>query len=226
MRGEIVGVKDGKVLIRPVPKAISVPITSLSKKDQEFIAQWEKDEAERAVAAKKVELERHMNTPLLKALSGNLQVLDDEGALTDYDIPSPGKLELVAVFFTARKVQGKPVPNPRGLDDLAKKYSRLLRRYPHFEMLLFPFDDRETDVMEFMAENKILFPTLRHSVVNTQQGQAVRASFTGRFPCLMLMERDGTVLVDSSKQNPPNLGAAWEEIEKIVKRRAPDDDEE
>ena len=100
MRGEIVGVKDGKVLIRPVPKAISVPITSLSKKDQEFIAQWEKDEAERAVAAKKVELERHMNTPLLKALSGNLQVLDDEGALTDYDIPSPGKLELVAVFFT------------------------------------------------------------------------------------------------------------------------------
>jgi len=231
MKGEIVGVKDGKVLIRPVVKPKSVPITSLSKKDQEFIAKWEKEEVARVAAAKAMELERHMNTPLLKALKGNLQKLDDDGKkLIEYEIPTPGKLELIAVYYTAvtwpREDGEDQVIDNSALREMSKMYSRLQRRYPHFELVLYPLDPKESTVIEFMDDERIKFPTLKHSEVNTANGMAVRATFPGRIPSLLLMDREGKVLVNSLKDNKTQpWNTVLDEIQDIVKDRAPEEEE-
>ena len=58
---------------------------------------------------------------------------------------------------------------------------------------------------EFMDDERIAFPTLKHSEVTTQTGQAVRATFGGRIPNLMLMDREGRVLVNSA---PPVRSAS------------------
>lgn len=227
MRGEIVGVKDGKVLIRPVAPAKPIPISSLSKRDQEFIANWQKEEAARLKTAKAIDLERHMNTPLLKAIKGNLQKIEDK-KLVDYDIPNPGKLSLIAVYYTANNWEGKKVANP-ALKDLSKLYRRLVRRYPHFELVLYPLDERETDLIEFMEEEEILFPTLKHAEVMKEAGMAVRATFGGSFPALMLMDREGKVLVNSAEKpdgKPMTWSSVIDKIEDVVKDNVPKDDDE
>ena len=227
MRGEIVGVKDGKALIRPVTPAKPIPISSLSKRDQEFIENWQKEEAERLKTAKAIDLERHMNTPLLKAVKGNLQKMEDE-KLVAYEIPNPGKLSLIAVYYTANKWEGKKVSNP-AMKDLSKLYRRLVRRYPHFEMVLFPFDERETDLIEFMEEEEILFPTLKHAEVMKESGMALRATFGGSFPVLMLLDREGKVLVNSADKEdgkPVTWSSVIDKIEDVVKDNVPKDDNE
>lgn len=228
MRGEIVGVKEGQVLIRPVAQPKAIPISSLSKRDQEFIELWKKNEAARLATARAIETERFLNTPLLMALKGNLQKLEDE-KLVAYDIPSPSKLSLIAVYYTAGNYQGKKIANPV-LKDMSKRYKRLARRYSHFEMVLFPFDERETDLVKFMDEEKLLFPTLKHAAVTQESGMAVRAAFGGTFPALMLMDREGKVLVNSADngdgKQPVNWSSVLDKIEDEIRDRAPKEEGE
>ena len=228
MRGEIVGVKDGKALIRPVTPPKAVPISSLSKRDQEYIEQWQKDEAERIATARAIELERHMNTPLLKGLKGNLQRLDEDDKLVPYEPRDPGKLNLIAIYYSAATWDGKQVPNPV-LKDLSKLYSRMLRRYSHFEVVLYPLDTRETDVINFMKEEKITFPVMKHSEVMKEAGMAVRQPFPGTIPALILLDRTGKMLVNSadrSKGKPTTWSGVLDAIEDEIKDRKPKEEDD
>jgi len=203
--GELVSIKkeNAEILVRG--KTFEVPVSSLSKSDQDFIQDWKMESAQKAAEA-----EIMASSSIIKALKGNLVKLDGR-KIKEYEVEFPEKLEFIA-FYNSASWCG---PCHAFTPSLVRKYKSLKKKYSNFEVVLLSADRNEPDWEEYLKEYKMPWPALNFSASDAKS--ILRAGSTSRFiPAIHILKVDGEVVDDASG----GAKAALKHLEELLKESA------
>ncbi|MBL9216487.1 MAG: hypothetical protein JNG83_13505 [Opitutaceae bacterium] len=151
-------------------------------------------------------------SPVQKLLAGRLVRLDS-GTLKPFDAGQLGGVKYYGVMFSA----GWCPPCRAFAPQLLDHYRRLRAEFPEFELVLVSRDRSPAAMLDYMREEAMPWPALRH-------GQAEKVPAIDRLagpgiPCLVLIDAEGRVLADSFRGDdylgPASvLEAAWRILRK------------
>ncbi len=186
-------------------KTFEVPVSSLSKSDQDFIQDWKTESAEKAAEAEKA-----ASSSIIKALKGNLVKLDGR-EIKEYEVESPEKLEFIA-FYSSASWCG---PCHAFTPSLVRKYKSLKKKYSNFEVVLLSADRNEPAWEEYLKEYKMPWPALNFSASDAKS--ILKAGSASRFiPAIHILKVDGEVVDDASG----GAKAALKHLEELLKESA------
>lgn len=204
LTGELKAVNGDQATLLIGGRQFDIAIATLSDADQAFIKEWQ------ATAATQADPAKAYDTPVMKALEGNLLKLEGR-RLSDFALASPEKIEVIA-FYSSASWCG---PCHAFTPNLSRTYESLKKKYDNFELVLLSADDDKGAWEEYVKEYRMPFPVLDHGA--SREAATLKASRNANFiPSIHILARDGTVLDDASG----GASASLRKLEEILKERA------
>ena len=190
IQAELLRIDEGSAVLQMNGKEYPVPVASLSKPDQDYIAEWqamqEKAEAEATAEAEASRPE------LLSKLDGQLVILSGR-EIEPFQIEDESKLEYMAFYSSASWCGPCQAFSPT----LVRKYKSLQRRYENFELALLSADNTEADWVEYLKDHKMPYPSVKFG--SAAKGAASRGRKTNGIPSIHVIRlSDGAAVIDGS----------------------------
>ena len=204
LTGELKAVTGDNATLLIGGRQFDIAVATLSDADQAYIKKWQ------ATATTKADPAKAYDTPVMKALEGNLLKLEGR-RLSDFALASPEKIEVIA-FYSSASWCG---PCHAFTPNLSRAYESLKKKYDNFELVLLSADQDKGAWEEYVKEYRMPFPVLDHDA--GRDASALRAGKNANFiPAIHILARDGTVLDDASG----GASASLRKLEEILKERA------
>ncbi len=166
-------------------KSGSIDIRALSKADIEYVVQWAADyEAIR----NNLPLVKDSTSELTKFLKDNLYYMEGD-KLKKYGFGEKQEPEFYAFYSSASWCGPCRQFSPR-LVNFYLMQKDLLKR-ENFEIILLSSDDGTSSMRKYMQEEKMKWPTVKHSKARAKIFQKFRGN---GIPCLVVTDRNGNVL--------------------------------
>lgn len=159
VRGELIGVRDGKAIIRPETKLIEAPLSKLRETDREYVIKWGKRQEKFMADRAEADLLLAKSRPLGKALIGRTVIVNGR-SVENFEIKNISKIEYVLIYFAREDAI-------RHIDELNRLYKRLKNRYDNFEFIALIVADTKAENDAVLVGEKVQFPAVRSGSLNT-----------------------------------------------------------
>jgi nucleoredoxin len=182
MEAEAVSVGDGMVTFsKSDGQTYAFPLTSLCEADQAYLREQE--------AAGKLAPAPMKPTGFTSWLESNMVTLQG-GDLKRARGADLSQAKYIALYQSAHWCP----PCRKFTPKLVDFYNEQKREHPNFE-IIFVSSDRDADAMAgYMKELKMPWPAVDY---DRRKSSQVRKSSGNGIPCLMILDRDGNVIMDS-----------------------------
>lgn len=211
LKAMILGIDDsGRVLLQPY-SAKAVPLTSLSAEDQAFVEAWKQRKADEAQWIDEGERASYYRDPGVSLLNGTLRTLDGS-AWKPYEPADPSNLRYVAYYFSREH------PDDEFLDAVSEAYEKLRKKSELFEVVYITLGTSDQDVKDYAKSKEFAFPVFDPSSIGLINKSVVGGLFRGRYPQMVVVDRNAAVQVDSfrGKDETPQLLDTLEQFEEMV----------
>ena len=196
IKGELIGVQDGKAIIRPETKLIHAPLHKLRESDRDFAEAWAKKQERLLADRAEADLLLAKSKPLGKALVGNTVKVQGK-SIVPHTIKDISKVQFVLVYYSKAGAAGD-------VDSLNRLYKRLKNRYDNVEFVAIASTNSTAEADEFFIDAGIQFPAVRPNKLKGEGSRPLTQVFSRRVvPQIIVIDSTGKIVSDSYRAPDP-----------------------